>query len=238
MTKTKIVIAVVLIVVRIGLPSYAQAAATVSDAAHPDLSGVWQIEAAPKALRTLDGSAPPLLPQAQTTYSEYLSAKKARDASYDTMSKCLPPGVPRIFLQPFPFRIQQQSNLIAMIFQWNHLDRLIYLDTAHFEAVAPAYLGQSVGKWEGGTLIVDNTDFNDQTLLDDSGLPHSDALHIVERYVLKNAGKTLEIRFTIEDPQTFSKPWETVLHFKRQSLDVRDDDFCLGRIGKEPMNLQ
>jgi len=137
-----------------------------------------------------------------------------------------------------PFRIQQQANLVSIIFQWNHLYRLIYLDSDHCEAVSKAYLGQSVGKWQGQQLQVDSTGFNAATWLDDAGLPHSDALHLIETYSLRDHGNGLEVRLSIEDPQTFSRPWEAVLQFKRMSGGVRDDDYCLGRIGKEPMELK
>lgn len=216
----------------------ASAAAAPASIAHPDLSGVWQIVGASKTLHTVDGRAPPLLPQAQAIYQQHIKARTAGDTSDDPIAKCLPPGIPRLLLQSMPFRIVQQPNLIAMVFQWNHLDRLIYFDIGHFEAVAPAYLGQSVGQWQGNTLVVDTNGFNAESLLDDSGLPHSDALHLIEHYSLRDGGRALDDRITIDDPQTFAGSWETILHFARKSVRVRDDDYCLGRIGAEPMNLK
>lgn len=215
-------------------------AAESATASHPDLSGVWQIASTPKALVNASGADIPLLPEAKDQYqkNKSLQTKKKADAEGDPSDRCLPPGVPRLFLENMPFKIQQQAQVIAMIFQWNHLYRLVYLDTDHFEQIAPAYLGQSIGKWEGNSLVVDTNGFNAQTWLDNSGLPHSDALHITERFSLTDGGKTLENRITIDDPQTFSKPWETLLRFQRKAGDVRDDDYCLGRIGKEPMNLK
>lgn len=213
-------------------------AAPVDNARKPDFSGVWQIAGTSTALTTVDGAPVPLRPEAVAQYRDNQRIRTSRTGAGDPMGNCLPPGVPRVFQQRMPFRIQQRPQVIAMLFQWNHLYRLVYLDVEHFESIAPAYFGQSVGRWEGDALIIDSNGFNAQTWLDDSGLPHSEALHVTERWSLADGGKRLESRVTIDDPQTFSKPWQTLLRFQRRSGTVRDDDYCLGRVGKESRYLQ
>lgn len=196
----------------------------------PDITGPWQIEATTKSLQTSDGKAPPLLPDSQKVYEQYLAARSSGDTSFDPVTKCLPPGVPRLMMQARPFNIIQGNKLYGMVFEWNHLHRVIYMNQMHFEPIGPLYLGQSIGHWEGNTLVVDTNNYNDTTLLDDSGIPHSDALHTIERIRLVD-DNTLENRIQIEDPNTFSKPWAAVLRFKKRPAVLIAEDYCLGRAG-------
>lgn len=205
--------------------------------AAPDLSGPWQTKTPGMALATIEGTAPPLLPAAQELYRMNMAAKKT-NAQVDPVAACLPPGVPRLMMQPFPFNIVQGRRTIAMMFEWNHLTRLIYMDREHFKSIGPVYLGQSVGHWEGEVLVVDTNSFNDETWLDDTGLPHSRSLHTVERMQLLRGGRELEIQITVEDPKTFSKPWTAKLLFAKKSGVLIKEDYCLGRTGQGTMTVK
>ena len=205
--------------------------------ATPDLTGPWQVTVPGQALKTIEGNTPPLLPAAWGLYQTNINARKA-NAQVDPVAACLPPGVPRLMMQAFPFNIVQGRRTTAMMFEWNHLTRLVYMDQQHFESIGPVYLGQSVGHWEGDVLVLDTNSFNDDTWLDDTGLPHSTALHIVERIRLLRGGRELENQITIEDPNIFSRPWTAKMVFARKAGALIKEDYCLGRMGRGSMSAK
>jgi hypothetical protein len=200
-------------------------------AAQPDLSGPWLYRGSRTALVSDSQASTPLLPAGQATHAANQAALR-RDPLAAPLAECLPPGVPRLMMQPLPFHIVQGRRTIAMLFQWNHLTRLIYMDQPHFRSIGPLYLGQSVGHWEGETLVIDTNSYNDTTWLDDTGLPHSRALHTVERLRLIRGGSRLEQRITFEDPETFSASWSATLLFDRRPGVLIEEDYCLGRTGR------
>lgn len=188
-----------------------------------DFTGPWQITSDIKALKTADGKAPPLTAEGKKMQAENLKGK-------DPAEQCLPLGVPRVFLQQdyaFNFVVGEEAG--GMFFEWNRQPRPIWIGNEHFDNIGPTYFGQTVAKWEGETLVLDTNAFNDVTWLDDSGLPHSDELHIVERVRLKDAN-TLENRMTITDPKVYSQPWTTVLTFKKRPGYRVKEDWCVGRM--------
>jgi hypothetical protein len=127
---------------------------------------------------------------------------------------CLPPGTPRIYLQPFPFQIVQTPKEVIMIFEYDHTVRQIFTDgRPHPEDVTPTYMGHSVGKWDGDTLVVDTIGFNEKTWLDRDGIPHSDQLHIVERFH-RTDRDNMVVDLDIQDPKALLKPWDTQLNFQ------------------------
>jgi len=201
------------------------AAAASATRAAPDLSGPWQTTARSDVLKTAEGNAPTL-----TAAGAALLKTNRANLKEDPARRCLPPGVPRVMLQPgFAFNFVVGQDVAGMFFEWNHLPRPIWINNQHFENIGPTYLGQSVGKWEGDTLVVDTNGFNDTTWLDSSGLPHSDQLETVERIRLRDAN-TLEDQITFKDPKVFTRTWSTVLTFTRRPGYVVKEDFCLKRL--------
>lgn len=199
--------------------------ACAADAVPLDMTGPWELARPVKALRTEDHQKPPLTSKGLTLYQEH------QQKNADPIQRCLPPGVPRAMMQPgFPFSIVAGKTLVGMMIQWNHLPRVIYMDRDHFENIGPEYLGQSVGHWDGDTLVVDTTGYNDATWLDDSGLPHSDALHTLERIRLTGAN-TLEDKITFDDPTVFTKPWTAAITFVKKPGAIIQEDYCFGRMG-------
>ncbi len=150
----------------------------------------------------------PFMPWSAAVY-DYHSANASK---YDPEGYCLPPGGPRMMATPYPMEIIQLTDQqrIIMIFEGaTHIWREIYMDgRPHPEgdALNPTFLGHSVGYWEGDTLVVDVVGFNENTWIDFYGHPHTDALHIVERFSRPDKN-TLHYEATIDDPAAYTAPW-------------------------------
>jgi hypothetical protein len=131
----------------------------------------------------------------------------------DPEAKCLPPGIPRMYATPFPFQIFQHPDRVLFIFEGGaHIWRVVYTDgRPHSKDPNPTFLGESIGHWEGDTLVVDTIGFNENTWLDQDGHPHTDALHTVERFT-RTDERTLKYEFIIEDPKTYEAPWGTFIN--------------------------
>jgi hypothetical protein len=171
-----------------------------------ELDGVWMER---RDTITFGSNDPPLQPWAA---ERYRAAKPgygphASANPQDPVLNCLPPGVPRILLMPFPMQIAQVPGEVLMIFEYDHFIRAIYTDgRPHPKDLDPTWMGDSVGKWEGNTLVVDTVGFNDKTWLDMVGHPHTDALHMSER-IRRLDHDTLQDNLTIIDPKAYTKPW-------------------------------
>ena len=166
-----------------------------------DLQGVWN-----PGLSFANLGQVSLQPWADALYKE----RRANLSKDDPEGHCLPAGVPRI--SPFPQKIVQTLALVVILDEGNiHSYRQIFLDgRPHLEDSGPLWMGDSIGHWEQGALIVDTVGFNDKTWLNGQGVPHSDALHVIERYSRPDLGH-LEVDITLDDPKAFTKPH----HFKR-----------------------
>ncbi|HEV2522041.1 MAG TPA: hypothetical protein VGT24_06635 [Candidatus Acidoferrales bacterium] len=129
--------------------------------------------------------------------------------SNDPNFSCLPPGVPNVYTHAYPVEILQVPGRTIFHFEYDHLVREIFTDgREHAKDANPTWMGDSVGHWEGDTLVADSTGFNDKTWLDVSGHPHSESLHVVERF-RRVDHNTLMIDITIDDPQAYTAPLKT-----------------------------
>ena len=190
------------------LPALAQAASK------PDFTGAWTVAAYSPSLKPTDGKPLPFKPEAKALYAKHLAAAAKGDKAYDTSNICLPEGLPRIMLKE-PFEVLQGGKEIAFVAQ-NRVPWRVYMDETLPTDVDPLFMGYSVGKWQGSTLVVDTSGFRDTTLLDDKGLPHSEALHLTQRLHLGKGGKTMTISFTVDDPQTYTRPWTATASFVKK----------------------
>lgn len=199
--------------------------------AAPDFSGVWQVESAIQELKTVDGKTPPLKPQAEKIHEERKKQWRAGNLSFDPTVKCISPGLPRMLYLPYPFEIIQRPKRLTFLFEWNYWNRHVYLSDQARETPYPLALGLSHGKWDGDTLVITTTDLRaDNTLLDSAGLPRSESMQITEKMRLVNSN-ILEVRFTIDDAETFTQSWDTVVRFKKlpQGTQIKED-ICLDRV--------
>ena len=183
----------------------------------PDFQGIWQVRN--RASYNLEDHAagygmPPgrsVVDGGRIPYQA--AAVEQRDANFrdretaDPLSKCYMPGVPRIMYMEHPFQIFQTPDHIAMTFEWSLVHRLIYTDGEPQRYPGLEFwMGDSRGRWEGDTLVVDVTGHNNRTWFDMSGNFHSEAMRLVERYTMLDPD-TIEYEATIEDPQVFTGPW-------------------------------
>jgi hypothetical protein len=150
----------------------------------------------------------PFMPWAAAVY-DYNSANVSK---FDPEGYCLPPGGPRMMATPYPMEILQlpEQRRIFMVFEGaTHIWREIYMDGREHpkgDALNPTYLGHSVGRWDGDTLVVDVIGFNEGTWIDYYGHPHTDLLHVVER-IARPDKRTLRYEATIDDPGAYTRPW-------------------------------
>jgi len=178
------------------------------------------VGAVPPGLGVVEGGEIPYKPEALAKRKENQENWLTRDPEI----KCYLPGVPRANYIPQPFRIFQNARQIFIAYQFAGAVRNIYLKDPG-PAPTDAWMGQSVGHWEGETLVVDVTGFNDQTWFDRSGNFHSDKLHVVERYT-RTSPDVISYEATIEDPETFTRSWKISLPlYRRQEKNIQLLDF-------------
>jgi len=153
-------------------------------------------------------------------YQPWAAAKKAQNfqnrQKADPLASCYIPGVPRVMYLDFPFQIFQTSQAIAMAFEWSLDYRLIYMNVSSHPADIDSWLGDSRGRWDGDTLVVDVSNMNDKTWLDMAGDFHSDALHVVERYRMTGPD-TIQYEATLDDSKVYTKPWTISLALHRRT---------------------
>lgn len=208
------------------------ATAFAADGAKPDFTGVWQVAATAPSLRPAGGGEPPLLPEAKKLHDQNKALLAKGDKSFDPTQKCKPPGNPRTMIEAMPFEITQRPDLVFFGYQWNRLNRFVYWSDTLPESPGWTYYGDSVAAWDGNTLVIRSHGYQDTgtTYLDSTGLPHSDQLELTERYSLKNGGKQMELRLTIADSKTYSKPWDAVVTFNKKDGVRIADDICVLRM--------
>jgi hypothetical protein len=188
---------------------------------HPDLSGIWQVETEPRAPGGLFGiGESPNSKYFRDILSDFkrgeepLTPEGAEMLRRNTQPgvvgpnlKCLPDGVPHADLLPEPFKIIQIPSQIVMLYEVETIFRQVFTDGRKFpEDPAPAWLGYSIGRWEGDTLVVDSIGFNDLGWLDARGHGHSEKMRVEERFHRRDYGH-MDVQVTITDPVVFTKPF-------------------------------
>jgi hypothetical protein len=175
----------------------------------PDFSGVWEgpfIQDMTKDLRNQKGSGPLAL-------TDWGKQKMAMQV--DVSVHCLPTGYVRTTNAPFPMEIEQRPGRLIFLYEMNNNFHVVFTDgRGHPPDLDASWAGHSIGKWEGDTLVVDTIGFNGKTQLDTEGHPHSDQLHVVERFTMTDAAHfTYEL--TIDDPKAYAHSWKNVRTFTR-----------------------
>ena len=190
-----------------------------------DFSGVWWVEQPERTLLPIDGASVPLTPAGRRQYDEYRAQLQAGKIEDLTRKYCLPDGLPRLLTAPYPFEVVLTRHQATFLHEARHVYRAIPLDVQHPppQMMLDNYMGNSVARWEGDTLVIDSIRFNDETKLDVSGLPHSDQLHVTERWRKIDGGRRLQDEITIDDPPIFTMPWSTRITFAyRPDLTINE----------------
>jgi hypothetical protein len=158
---------------------------------------------------------------------EALAKKKENQEKWlerDPEIKCYLPGVPRAMYMPYPFQILQSQSAMFFAYEYAGAVRNIYLKDPGPPPV-DAWMGQSVGRWEGDTFVIESNGFNDSTWFDRSGNHHSEALKVVER-ITRTAPDVLSYEATMEDPNVFTRPWKISMPlYRRLEKNVQIMDF-------------
>jgi hypothetical protein len=198
------------------------------------------VGAVPPSRGVVEGGEIPYKPEA-------LARRKQNQQDWlnlDPEIKCYLPGVPRATYMPYPFQILQSASALTFVYEYAGAVRNIFLKDPG-PAPVDSWMGQSVGRWEGDTLVIDVTDLNDQTWFDRAGNFHSDKLHVVERYT-RTSPDVISYEATIDDPNVFIRPWKISMPLYRrqeknaQLLDFKCAEFVeellYGQYRKHPLN--
>jgi hypothetical protein len=229
-----------------GKPNLSARAPRAADG-RPNLSGLWRTDSAPPEMleRLIPGATngageeplsqyfinilsdfkpeeAPLRPDAATLFQQ-----RAKNFSNESpLSHCLPEGMPLVEMAPAPYKIVQTPGLTLMLYERDTTFRQVYTDGRKLpEDPQPSWLGYSVGKWDGDTMVVDTIGFNDRGWLDARGHAHSEALHVTERFHRLDFGD-MEVQLTIDDAQTYTRPF--TIKLKQRLVPDSDllESFC------------
>ena len=207
-----------------GRGAAAPAARVARIAGHPNLNGIyqaintanWNLEdhsaaatsfwqlgalyAIPAGQSVVEGGTIPYLPAGLKKRQENLAGWPKSDPE----AKCYMPGVPRAQYMPYPFQIVQGQRDILFVYEYASANRIVHMSNPQ-ESPVDSWMGWSNGKWDGDSLVIDVTGFNDQSWFDRAGNHHTERLRVTERYTQQ--GDNLMYQATMEDPGTFSRPW-------------------------------
>lgn len=201
----------------------AVAASALPAYAAPEFQGVWRIAKPTVSLRPAQGEIP-FTAKGKALYAANRAARAKGDFTYDlTQARCSSPGPSRMMLTPDRFRILQLPTLITLQFEWNRLYRHVDMRGGKLEEplIGPM-MGFSTGRWNGDSLEITTQYISERTLLD-ALIPHTDALKLTERLRLIDAD-TLEDRLTFDDPETFTRPWEASITYRREAESAFRED--------------
>jgi len=196
----------------------------VSDPAHPFVPNGTNAQ---PSFRIADLSNPNLKPWVKERMKKDIDEVLAGKIAFTPSSSCVPAGVP-LFMGyggPNPIVFLQTPKEVWIIFMSDQQVRRIYLDVPHSAHPKPSWYGESVGHYEGDTLVVDTIGMNDKTVVDVYRTPHTEKLHVVERWRMVDDGKAMEAVFTVDDPDTFYQPWSGMRRYRRAQQE-HDEIVC------------
>jgi len=189
----------------------------------PNLSGVYNSSFFGFGGRATRGQNQPVTVELKPGAEKYKVVRGPTDAG--VYADCMPTGVPLAYFVPYQWQIVQGLDKVVILYEYLHMFRIVPIGGVHPPDPDPTWMGDSVGHWEGDTLVVDTVGFNDKTELP-GGYRHSEALHVVERFHRADFDR-LEWEATVEDPNVFAKPWTIQRTFPlRTDLDKVDEYVC------------
>jgi hypothetical protein len=198
---------------------------TRQDPAHVYVSNnEFRSRGAQPTFRIADLSNPNIKPWAKEIMKRENDKALSGGMPYSARASCMPSGVPAFMMAAVePIHFMQTAKQVTMIFSGDAQVRRVYLDVPHSSDPKPSWYGESVGHYEGDTLVVDTVGLNDKTFIDNYRTPHTAKLHVVERYKLIDDGKTLQVTFRVEDPDTFYQPWSAIGKLRRVQMPMHEE---------------
>ena len=190
----------------------------------PDLSGIWRSTSSRSLTDLSAGSVQvPFQPGAAALYKQRLANKGQGRPS----ERCLPRGVPSMMLaRQHPWKFVQTPDAVIILFHDSLHYRQIFTDGRPFPAdPSPTWLGYSIGRWDGDTLVAETIGLTEETWLDEGGHPHSEALRVTERFRRRTAG-TMDVDVTIDDPMAYTRPWTVTVRFELVRNADLGEDVC------------
>ena len=168
-----------------------------------------------------DVNSPILQPWAKDVLRKHNELVLSGKPAFPRNASCWPAGVPGFLLYPVqPVYFIQSPKEVIMVWQADHQIRRVYLTDKHSPNVKPSWYGESIGHYEGDTLVVDTIGVDDRTVVDGFQTPHTKELHTVERFHLIDGGKALQVDLHVEDPGTFTTPWNAIQLYRRVEPEV------------------
>jgi hypothetical protein len=178
----------------------------------PDLSGIWRSTSNRNLMDLTAGSSPVVFqPWGRARYDE----RRAANGKGRPSERCLPRGVPAMMVaRDEPWKIVQTPVAVIILFHESLHYRQIFTDGRSFpEDAEPTWLGYSIGRWDGDVLVAETTGLTEETWLDESGHPHSDALHVIERF-RRTSARLMDVDVTIDDAKAYARPWTVKVRFE------------------------
>ncbi len=191
-----------------------------------NLTGKWAMPRPITHLLTAEGKEPPLNAAGKAEYARRQTALQGADRKIDPGSDCIMQGTPRLLYAPYPFLILQTTRSVNFIHETNHTFRIIYWDKSLPDDPDPDYLGYSIARIEGSTLVIDTIGLSEKTWLDYSGLPHGEKLKVQERYTLAGPN-TIKGSVTLTDQDYYTAPWTTSFTLNRQQGMALRENVCM-----------
>jgi len=191
-----------------------------NDPAHPFVPNG---RGAQPTFRIADLSTPNLKQWAKDVMKKDNDEVLAGKIGFTPSSSCKQAGVPAYWLAGGPFFFIQTPREVLIVEEGDRHARRVYMDVPHSKNPKSSWFGESVGRYEGDTLVVDTIGFNTKTFVDNYRTPHSDKLHVVERFRMIEGGKTLEIQMSVEDPETFNAPWQAIRRYNKTEATLGEE---------------
>lgn len=200
----------------------------------PDLSGTWRSTSNRYLTDLSVGSGQPsFTPWGRMLYD----ARRAANGKGRPSERCLPRGVPGMMLaRAEPWKVVQTPGAVTILFRESLHFRQIFTDGRPFpEDPAPTWIGYSIGRWEGDTLVAETIGLTEETWLDEGGHPHSDALRVIERFRRRTA-RAMDVEITIDDPKAYTRPWKAIVRFERSPSADLGEQPCAVRPADDGKN--
>jgi hypothetical protein len=193
-----------------------------NDASHPYVPNGT---GAQPTYRVADLSNPNLKPWVRERMKKANDEVLAGKIGYTPRSSCRPSGVPAFmsFSRFDPVYFVQTPKEVLMIFSGDSQVRHVYLDVPHSTNPKPSWYGESVGHYQGDTLVVDTIGQNTKTFIDNYRTPHTDKLHVTERWKVTDGGNALEVNIIVDDPDAFNEPWSEIQRFRRVDRPMSEE---------------